>query len=93
MAVVAAANFTTTVRPVTPRASRIALIVASVPELTSRTCSTGSTRPMIASASSISAAVGAPKDSPPVAAARTASTTAGCACPRIIGPQEQTRST
>ena len=76
-----------------PRASRIALIVASVPELTSRTCCTGGTRSMIASASSISASVGAPNDSPRPAAARTASTTAGCACPRIIGPQEQTRST
>ena len=76
-----------------PRASRIALIVASVPELTSRTCSTGSTRAMISSASSISASVGAPKDSPCPAAARTASTTAGCAWPRIIGPHEQIRST
>ena len=76
-----------------PRASRIALIVASVPELTSRTCSTGGTRPMISSASSTSAGVGAPNDSPRPAASRTASTTAGCACPRIIGPQELTRST
>ena len=76
-----------------PRASRMALIVASVPEFTSRTCSTGATRPMISSASSISADVGAPNDSPRPAAARTASTTAGCAWPRIIGPQELIRST
>src|SRR5580765_6677012 len=48
---------------------------------------------MITSASSTSAAVGAPNDSPVPAAVRTASTTAGWACPRIIGPHEQTRST
>ena len=36
---------------------------------------------------------GAPNDSPLVAARCTASTTAGCACPRIIGPHEHTRST
>jgi len=80
-------------RPVTPRASRTALMVASVPELTSRTCCTGPTRSMITSASSTSRSVGAPKDSPSSAAARTASTTAGCAWPRIIGPHEHTRST
>ena len=68
-------------------------MVASVPELTRRTCSTGPTRPMIASARWISASVGAPKLSPLPAAARTASTTSGCACPRIIGPHELTRST
>src|SRR3954451_5035683 len=80
-------------RPVIPPARRIALIVASVPELTSRTCSTGATRAMISSASSTSAGVGAPNESPLPAAERTASTTAGCACPRIIGPHELTRST
>ena len=80
-------------RPVKPRASRIALIVASVPELTSRSRSTASTRPMISAASSVSVGVGAPKDSPPAAARWTASTTAGWAWPRIIGPQEHTRST
>jgi hypothetical protein len=84
---------TITVRPVIPRASRTALIVASVPELTSRTRSTGATRPMISSASSTSASVGAPNDRPLPAAVRTASTTAGCAWPRIIGPHEQIRST
>jgi hypothetical protein len=79
--------------PVNPRASRIALIVASVPELTSRIRSTGATRPMISAASRLSAGVGAPNDRPDAAAVVTASTTAGCACPRIIGPHEQTRST
>ena len=77
----------------TPRASRIALIVASVPELTRRTCSTGLTRSIISSASSTSPWVGVPNDSPRPAAARTASTTAGCACPRIIGPHDETQST
>ncbi|SKX54933.1 Uncharacterised protein [Mycobacteroides abscessus subsp. abscessus] len=80
-------------RPVAPRARRIADIVASVPELTKRTRSTGSTRSMISSASSISPSVGAPKESPWAAVFCTASTTAGCAWPRIIGPQEETRST
>jgi hypothetical protein len=52
---------------------------ASVPELTSRIRSTGATRPMISAASSLSAGVGAPNDSPEAAALATASTTAGCA--------------
>ncbi|CNI67488.1 Uncharacterised protein [Mycobacterium tuberculosis] len=76
-----------------PRASRTALMVASVPELTMRIRSTGATRPMISLASRLSAGVGAPNDSPLAAALLTASTTAGCACPKIIGPHEQTRST
>lgn len=80
-------------RPVKPRANRMALMVASVPELTRRTLSTGLTREMISWASSDSHAVGAPKLSPCWAASVTASTTAGCAWPRIIGPQEHTRST
>ena len=80
-------------RPVNPRASRTALMVASVPELTSRTRCTGATRPTISAASSVSAAVGAPNDRPEAAARCTASTTAGWAWPRIIGPHEQTRST
>ncbi len=71
----------------------MALIVASVPEFTSRTRSTGSTRRMISSASSTSPIVGVPNDSPDDAAARVASTTSGWACPRIIGPHEDTRST
>ena len=41
-------------RPVYPRARRMALIVASVPELTSRTFSTEGTASMISSASSVS---------------------------------------
>ena len=79
--------------PVKPRASRTALMVASVPELTRRTRCTGATRATISAARSVSPGVGAPKDSPWAAVRTTASTTAGCAWPRIIGPQEHTRST
>ena len=68
-------------------------MVASVPEFTSRIRSTAATRPMISLASWLSAGVGAPNDRPLAAALVTASTTAGCACPKIIGPHEQTRST
>jgi hypothetical protein len=47
-------------RPVKPRASRTALIAASVPELTIRTFSMLGTASMISSASRLSASVGAP---------------------------------
>ena len=67
-------------------------MVASVPELTSRTFSTG-VRATISSASSTSPAVTVPNEVPRAAAAVTAASTSGCACPRIIGPHEQTRST
>jgi len=80
-------------RPVNPRANRIADIVASVPEDTRRTCSTGAIRATISSASATSPSLGVPNDVPRAKAAPAASSTAGCACPRIIGPQEQTRST
>ena len=80
-------------RPVKPRASRMALMVASVPEFTKRMRSTGATRSMISRASSVSAGVGAPNDRPLTAVVCTASTTAGWAWPRIIGPHEHTRST
>jgi hypothetical protein len=68
-------------------------MVASVPLETSRTCSTGSTRVTISSASATSPSVGVPYDVPRPAAVRTASTTAGWAWPSSNGPQEQTRST
>ena len=74
------------------RARRSAVIVASVPELTSRTFCTGA-RPMSSAASSTSPGVTAPNDVPRAAASRTAAITSGCAWPRIIGPQEPTRST
>ena len=47
---------------------------------------------MIASASSVSVRVGAPKDSPFDAASWTAETTSGRACPNRAGPQVHTRS-
>ncbi len=56
-----------------PRASRIADMVASVPEETSRTCS-ADVRCTISSASSTSGRVGVPYDVP----RDTASTTAAC---------------
>jgi hypothetical protein len=54
------ANFTILGRPVKPRATLMAVIVASVPELTRRTRSTDGTRSRMASASSVSRMVGAP---------------------------------
>ena len=53
----------------------------------------GATRRQISSASSTSPGPGVPNDVPFVAELRMTSTTAGWAWPRIIGPQEQTRST
>jgi hypothetical protein len=61
-------------RFVTPRASRRALIAASVPDETRRTFSTDGTQATISAASSTSASVGAPKLVPRRAASRTAST-------------------
>ena len=75
-----------------PRASRIADIVASVPDETSRTRSTG-VRATISSASSTSGSVGVPYDVPRATAAETAASTSGCAWPSSIGPHEPTRST
>ena len=81
----------TLARPVKPRARRTALMVASVPELTSRTSSTD-VRAMISRARSTSPSVGVPKLRPREAADRTASTISGWAWPWIIGPHEHTRS-
>ncbi len=75
-----------------PRASRIADIVASVPDDTKRTFST-EVRETISSASSTSGSVGVPYDVPRATAACTASSTSGCAWPSSIGPHEQMRST
>ena len=75
-------------RPVNPRASRMADMVASVPELTKRSFSMEGTARMTSSARSASAAVEAPKLAEHAAACWIASTTGGKACPRIIGPQE-----
>ena len=75
------------------RASRIALIDASVPEEVMRTISAEGTRSTTSAASSTSASVGAPKLVPAAAAALTASTTSGCAWPAISGPHDMTQST
>ena len=66
-------------RPVNPRASRTAVLVASVPEFIRRTRSQLGTRLLISSASSSSPGVGAPYDVPPAAAAVMAAVTTGCA--------------
>jgi hypothetical protein len=73
---------------VAARARRIALMQASVPELTRRTCSTLGTWRMTSSASCTSRSVGAPKLKPSRAAFSTASSTAGWPWPRIIGPHD-----
>jgi hypothetical protein len=75
---------------VKPRATRSALIVASVPEDTKRTFSTAGISRTMRSASSTSPAHGAPNEVPRAAAAPTAASTLGCAWPTIIGPQEPT---
>jgi hypothetical protein len=61
-------------------------MVASVPDDTSRTCSTEGTRAQMASARSTSRSVGAPYDVPSAAARCTASTMAGWACPAMTAP-------
>ena len=67
-------------------------MVASVPEQTRRTFSTEGTQSRTASANSVSASVQAPKLVPEAAALTTASITGGRAWPRIMGPQEPTKS-
>ena len=74
--------------PVTPRATRMALMVASVPLLTRRTRSMLGTAAMMSSAKWDSISVGAPNEVPREAAWQIASITWGWAWPRIIGPQE-----
>ncbi len=66
-------------RRVAARASRRALIDASVPELTSRTISTDGTASTISDASSTSASVGAPNVVPRSVAACTAASVSGSA--------------
>ena len=75
------------------RASRTALITASVPDETNRTCSSEGTAAHSACASSSSSSVGAPKVVPRSAAAETAATTSGWAWPAISGPHDCTQST
>jgi hypothetical protein len=75
-------------RPVAARANRMALMVASVPELTKRIFSMAGKHAVTRSARSASVAVDAPKLAEFRAALSMASTTGGKAWPRIIGPQE-----
>ena len=79
-------NVTMRSRPVNPRASRTAVLVASVPEFINRTRSQLGTRSPIVSASFISRGVGAPYDVPSPAAPRIAAVTAGWAWPRMTAP-------
>ena len=65
-------------------------MVASVPELTSRTISIDGTADRISSANSTSRSVGAPKLVPVSMTSRRASTTGCGQWPRISGPQEHT---
>ena len=76
----------------TARASRIALIDASVPEEVMRSISTDGIRDTTSSARRTSPSVGAPKLVPFRAASVTAATTPGWAWPRISGPHEHTQS-
>ncbi len=86
------ANFRMRSRFVNARASRSALIAASVPDETRRTRSTDGNASTISAASSTSASVGAPKLVPRNAAARTASTVSGSAWPKSSGPHDSTQS-
>ena len=79
-------------RPVNPRASRSADMVASVPEDTSRIRSSEGNAACSASPRAISRSVEAPKVVPSAAALRMASSTSGSACPRISGPHDPMKS-
>ena len=78
--------------PVNPRASRIADMHASVPELTKRIRSIDGKQRCTSSARSDSLGVLAPNDVPCSAARFTAVTTGPNACPSSIGPHEPNRS-
>ena len=77
--------FTMRSRPVAARATRIASIVASVPEFTKRICSSWN-RSQIASARATVVSVVTAKCTPWSATARIASTIFGCACPTTLTP-------
>lgn len=77
-----------------PRASRAAVITASVPEQVKRTLSMAPPmRATTAWASRSSTSLGAPNEVESATACSTAATTSGWAWPAIIGPQLHTRST
>ena len=77
-------------RPVNPRASRMALMQASVPLLVIRTFFTLGTRSQISRAIVTSSGLGMPKLVPRSAAAFTAAMILGWAWPRMAGPQVST---
>ena len=77
-------------RPVKARATRTALIAASVPELTKRTRSIDGISVRTRSPSSTSRALGAPKLVPSFAVAPMALMSPAGACPWIIGPHDIT---
>src|ERR1043165_268607 len=79
-------------RPVNPRASRSALIVASVPDDTARTISIDGTEALRTSTNRTSTSVGAPNVVPAAIVSRMVSRISGCAWPRISGPQLPIRS-
>ena len=79
-------------RPVKPRATRSADIVASVPEETSRIFSIDGIMKRTSSPNSTSRAVGAPNVVPDAAVWMIATSTSGSAWPRISGPHEPTKS-
>ena len=72
-------------RPVAARATRMASIVASVPELANRTCSRPNRRHSSSANATVTSVVAA-KCVPLGAARSIASTTLGCACPTTMHP-------
>ena len=83
---IATANLIMPLLPLNPRATRMALIVASVPELTALVNSMEGMAAAIVSAKRHSVSVGAPKPKPRAAASCTAAMTVGWACPTINAP-------
>ena len=79
-------------RPVAARASRSALIVASVPEFTNRTRSRDGMSRRTAVPSSTSAAVGAPKLVPCAAVSASSRVSSAGAWPWMRGPHDMTKS-
>jgi hypothetical protein len=75
---------------VKPRATRIAAVVASVPEETKRIFSSHGMRARTSSPIAISRGDGAPNDAPSRSASCTACATAVWQWPRMSGPHEPT---
>ena len=73
-----------------PRATRMAAVVASVPEEQKRIFSIQGIRSRTSSAMTISFGLGAPKEEPSRSASRTSRITAGTQWPAMSGPQERT---